>query len=291
MQLQALLRTVTGIALLAACACNKHESLVDTPVSPTPPVALLPVQPDVATVNLTHSYVHAGNTLRGVVNILAPAPGTGATVALSSNDPGATVPATVSIAPGEKTGEFTVTTLPVRDDRHLLITGRTAGRSAVAALTIFSELPLFFTYTSDADEYIVEGGGVNRLAPLHAELAATCAASEVRIEVDVPDQEAWTLIFRAPQGSPLRAGTYEGVTQIEASGGIAGMSINGRGRFCSAMSGRFIIREIDLQNDRVNRFRVSFEQQCTTGDLQGLLQGEVQVAGMPPSSSGAPCQR
>ena len=177
----------------------------------------------------------------------------------------------------------------VAEDRHLIITGRTAGRSAIAALTIFSELPLYYAYTADADEHIVEGGGVDRLAPLWAELVATCEGNEVRIDIEGPDPDTWTLIFGAPQGSPLRTGTYDAVTQHASSGGTARMSIRGRGRSCDAINGRFTVREIDLQNDRVNRFRVSFEQQCTNGDLHGWLLGEARIGST--AASGAGCQR
>src|SRR5262245_52870998 len=115
--------TLIGIAVLVLCACNRQNSLLDTPVSPTAavptPVATTPVtptqpnpfgppQPDISTVNLTHPAVHAGNSLQGVVTLYGLAPETGATVTLSSSDPAASVPATVRIAPGSRTGEFTL---------------------------------------------------------------------------------------------------------------------------------------------------------------------------------------
>jgi hypothetical protein len=268
-------------------------------VSPTPPAALPPIQAPpappapnqiVSTVNLTHSAVHAGASVRGVVNLRLPAPEGGTSIALSSSDPAAAVPATVTVPAGERKADFVVTTLPVSNDRHLTITAGAPGGSAIAVLSIWSELPNYFTWFSEADEYIGEGG-FNRLAPLYAELSATCDGNELRIEIEAPEPESWTLVFKAPAGSPLRAGTYEGVTLIAASAGNAGMSIGGRGRACSAVNGWLVIREIDLQHDRVNRFRASFAQQCTNGDLRGWLQGEVRVTGAPPASSVVSCQQ
>jgi hypothetical protein len=286
------------LALLALAACNKQASTLDTPVSPTPTVPFAPTPPpgsvspvEVATVNLAHSAVAAGASVTGVVNILGPAPAAGATVSLSSSDVAASVPATVAIAAGETSGAFTVTILPVIEDRHLVITARTAGRSAIAALSIWSALPEFFHWFSERDDVVGEGG-FSRYHPGHSEFSAVCDGNAVRIEMEAPGDDFWSLWFKAPPGEPLRTGTYEGVTQIgPANRPNATMFIKGGGRSCDEVNGRFVITELDLRDDRVNRFRASFEQQCATGDQRGWFRGEVRLANLPPSSSAAGCQR
>jgi hypothetical protein len=284
------MRRLSWILLLAASACNQRGS-IDTPVTPTPQVALPPIptfqpnQPEISTVNLVHWAVFAGDSVRGVVNLYARAQGSGATVTLASSDSAVQVPATVTVPPGEVRTEFTITTRPGSDDRQVVITAKTQTLSAKAALAVFGELPNFFWYSSDPGEF-VGAGESERLSPLYAELSAECEGNEVRIAVEAPEPDSWSLVFSAPAGLPLKTGTYEGVTSIMASGSNAKMSISGRGRACDELTGRFTIREVDVQNDRVNRFRVTFDQQCRDGG--GWLHGDARVTNMAPSGTRCP---
>jgi hypothetical protein len=285
------------VMVIAASACNQRAGTLDTPVAPTttsltppagavppppaPPISLGPLQPgDLATLNLTYSAIHAGDSQRGVVNVYrgAPpggAPAGGVTISLSANNNAVIVPATVFVAPGEVTAEFTLTTLAVQDDRQTVITASAGGRTAIAALAIFAELPVYYTYTSEADEFFLEHAAVGRVPSCCADFSVTCNANEIRVDMKGPDPDTWTLTFRASPGAPLGVGTYEGVTQ--APNGNASMVISGRDKSCRNSSGRFVIRELDLRNDRINRFRLSFEERCLDDRLQGLLRGEMRL--------------
>ena len=300
--MRTLLRGMTCVVLLAGSGCNQHERLIDSPVGPTPSSALPPggasMQPlpipstatDVATVNLQNGAVTAGASLRGVINLYGRAPAGGAAVSLTTNNNAASVPATVTVPAGEISAEFTVTTMQVSEDRQVVITARTDRRSAIAALAIWSRLPVFFSWFSEPDEFIGEGG-YNRHTPGYSEFSVQCDGNELRVTSVAPEPDSWTLRFKAPEGMPLRAGSYESASQIGVRGPNATMLISGRERSCAEVSGRFVIHEIDLQDDRVGRFYASYEQRCLNTGLSGWLRGEVRVADLPVTSSIAGCQR
>jgi hypothetical protein len=276
-------------------ACNKHTALPESPVAPTasltPQGTPAPGQPDVATVNLTHGAVTAGRSVNGVVNLYSPATGSGAQLFLSSSDGAASVPATVTVPAGETTASFTVTTQEIREFRQIVITARSSTRSAIAALTIWAELPVYFDWFSEPGDVIGEGQ-YNRLVPGIGAFSASCDGNEVRVNFDAPDHDQfWSMVFKAPSDQPLRRGTYESVSRVAADHPNATMMISERDRSCSEVIGRFTIRDIDLQGDRVNRFRVSFEQQCLNVAAPAWFIGELRVADMPPATSTARCQQ
>jgi len=267
--------------LLAASACNQRAGTLDTPVAPSttsltppsipgapPPTAPQgPVQPgQLATLNLTYSYINAGDSQRGVVNVHRGAPPEGLTVSLSVNNRSVIVPATVVVPPGEVSAEFTVTTLPVMDQQSI-ITASAGGRTAIATLTLFGELPVYYTYTSEPDEFFTEFPSVNRHSSCCADFSVTCKANEVRVDIEGPGPEPWSLTFKTPDGAPLHAGAYEGVSP----------AIRAVDKACQNRSGSFVVREIDIRNDRVNRFRLSFEHRCLDSELPGLLRGEIRL--------------
>jgi hypothetical protein len=105
-----------------------------------------------------------------------------------------------------------------------------------------------------------------------------CQGSEVHIELLSPMSGDWLLRFKAPEGEPLRAGAYEGVTAIASNRPHATMSVAGREESCTTVAGRFVIHEIDLTGDRVNRLRLSFEQRCDGNPA--TLHGELSVANL-----------
>jgi hypothetical protein len=290
-------RTLVWIACIAGLmvACNQHTALPESPVAPTasltPAGVPAPGQPDVATVNLTHGAVAAGRSVNGVVNLYAPATGTGAQLLLSSSDGAASVPATITVPAGEKTAGFTVTTEEIREFRQIVITARSSTRSALAALTIWAELPVYFDWFSDPGDVIGEGQ-FNRLVPGIGDFSASCNSNEVRVNFETPDHDQfWSMVFKAPSGQPLRRGTYESVSQVAANQPNATMMISERNRSCSEVTGRFTIRDIDVQGDRVNRFRISFEQQCLNVGPPAWFIGELRVVDMPRATSPEGCQQ
>lgn len=78
--------------------------------------------PTLSNLSITPLSVTGGSSATGTVTLTAPATGSGVAVSLSSNNAIASVPASVTVAPGAETGSFTVTTTPVTASSSALIT-------------------------------------------------------------------------------------------------------------------------------------------------------------------------
>ncbi len=85
----------------------------------------------------------------------------------------------------------------------------------------------------------------------------------------------WTLQFKAPDGTALMRGPYEGATRAAFSSPTGpGLDVSGAGRGCNTLTGRFDVREIAFDADgTVDRFAVQFEQHCEGADA--ALLGEL----------------
>lgn len=92
--------------------------------------------------------VNAGTSSTGTVTIDSPAPAGGVTVALSSNNAAATVPASVTVAAGSTTATFTINTSFVDPDLTVAITGTLNGSSKSANLLIKSTAPALVSVTA-----------------------------------------------------------------------------------------------------------------------------------------------
>jgi hypothetical protein len=121
-----------------------------------------------------------------------------------------------------------------------------------------------------------------------ATFRATCDRNAVNITIN-NGSDFWMVAFSGPNGVALRQGAFEGATRWPFNSPTPGLSISGRGRGCNTLGGRFQIHDIDLQNNRVNRFHASFVQRCDNST--GLLTGDIRVLNMAPSSSSVSCQR
>jgi hypothetical protein len=88
------------------------------------------------------------------------------------------------------------------------------------------------------------------------------------------------LDFAAPKGQPLRPGVYDNAMRAGFQDpGRPGIDINGDGRGCNVVLGRFEVREIDVTPEGgVRKLWIVFEHHCH-GALQAMY-GEVRV-GMP----------
>src|SRR5262249_25647342 len=73
----------------------------------------LPGAPTLFAMALKPSQLIGGNSIRGTVQLVMPAPAGGGVVALNSDNPAAQVPATVTIPAGNSADSFTITTSPV----------------------------------------------------------------------------------------------------------------------------------------------------------------------------------
>ena len=87
---------------------------------------------------LTPQTLPGTQTATGTLNLTLPAPAGGAVVALKSDNPAATVPATATIAAGATTTTFTVTTKAVPTTLNATVTATFAGPSQTARLEIRS---------------------------------------------------------------------------------------------------------------------------------------------------------
>jgi hypothetical protein len=276
---------IASALAIAGGACNQQVNVIDSPVAPTavPSIA-------VASVRLSTGAVTAGGSLQGTVMLTGPAASSGMNVSLEASDDAASVDPALTIPAGRNAADFTIATRAVASDRRVQITASAAGRSATGAFEVWADAPMFFTYVSEPGDF-VGGGRLGHFTPGTATFTASCDRNMVSIRVVPPGAAlTWFLSFSGPAGVPLRAGTYEGATRDPFNRETPGLSVSGESRGCNMLGGRFVIHDIDLQNNRVNRFHASYVQRCD--NQPGLLSGDVRVANMPPSSSvGVGCQR
>jgi hypothetical protein len=270
--------------VIAGAACNQQVNVFETPAGPT---AAPPAPPSVATVILSRSAVPAGGSITGTVLLTGPAPANGIDVSLSVSDDAASVDQVLNFPAGNSSREFTITTRVVPNDRQAVITASASSRSASASFQVWAEAPVFFSYFSEPGDF-VGGGRVGHFSQATAAFTAVCDRNTLNVRLIGPGTEVWSASFSGPAGVPLRPGAYEGATRAPFNRETPGLAISGQSRGCNTLGGRFVIHDIDLQNNRVNRFHASFVQRCD--NQPGLLSGELRVANMP-SSSVASCQR
>src|SRR5579859_2944122 len=92
--------------------------------------------PRIASIALSSSSIGGGASITGTISLSAPAPSTGTTVALSSNNRAAQVPATVLIPPAATSAPFSLGTAVVPNETPLTITASYNGSASVAVLTL-----------------------------------------------------------------------------------------------------------------------------------------------------------
>ena len=98
-----------------------------------------------ASVSLSPTSVLGGNPSTGTVTLSGPAPAGGAVVTLSSNNPAAQVPASVTVATGSTTATFTVTTSPVAADMSVTISGTYNSTTQNTSLTVTAPVAVLST--------------------------------------------------------------------------------------------------------------------------------------------------
>ncbi len=139
--------TVTVLAGLTSATFTVTTGSVsaETPVTITAvysgvtQTALLTVAAPIAglsSVSVSPASVLGGDISTGTVTLDFPAPAGGAVIALSSSDPAAQVPATVTVPAGQTSATFSVTSSPVSADTPVTITGGYNGVGRTALLTV-----------------------------------------------------------------------------------------------------------------------------------------------------------
>lgn len=134
-------------------------------------VTLLPVPPPgtLSSVGMFPNVVTGGTNSVGIIGLTNPAPTGGYTVTLSSNNPVATVPPSVTVPAGETTASFTVTTIPVAQTTALTIFAKAGALSALTPLTVNPAAPpppttvmLTVTATGRSGEHVTSSpAGIN----------------------------------------------------------------------------------------------------------------------------------
>jgi len=270
------------ICILSIGGCNQQVSVLETPVTPSPTAAPipLPTQPQVAGITISPGAVAGGESATGVVTLAGVASVFPVSVSLSSNNEAATVSAEAIVPAGSSIGRFGVKTRRLPDDRTVVISASTPERTVTTSFGVWTiEAPVYFNYRSDEGDFI-GGGGFGRFVPGTSTISAVCDRNEVRVRIAAPGSQVWSATFRGYGGEPLRAGVaYDVFSAGEKEYGPE-LDISGPGRACSTIDGRFFVEEIDLSNNRVNLFRAAFQQRCNGSDAG--LYGEVRVENMRP---------
>lgn len=281
--------TIGDIAIImlstvaASCGGDPGTAFPSGPAQSPTPVAepfRLQIEP---------SALMGNSPARGIVTLTLPAPATGTTVPLTSENPAVVVPALVLIPAGALTGEFSISTRSVIADTDAVIRAGSGTQSLRATLAVWAVLPQFFSFVSEPGDF-VGLGQAQRATPSTHGFRASCQDGTVSIRVE-GGSSTWSVNMAAAPGHSLSGGVYEGAVWdaiVERTG--PGMSISGEGRACPTLSGRFVVHEADLTSEgAVRRFSATFEQRCGAGTLRG----DVRVADQPtPSEVGRkPCRR
>lgn len=271
-------RTFTLVALLFAVACNKRTPVLDREVLVTAPsYAVVPPIPAVSglSIQLDPGAVWAGSTSRGVVTLNLPADGSSRLTLSATGGAVDLSPAQVVVPAGARQVSFTVTARNVTSDVNATVIASMNGLSAQANLPVWTVLPTFFSYTSDSAR--IDPGGVARFTPQNATIEAYCYRSQILGWVVPPPGSPfayWSFTFGAPDGQPLRAGTYQNASSNSRGTNLHVARIQDQTISCNP-SGRFTVHEIELapSSQEVRKFWVSFEQNClgTAGSLRGDL--------------------
>jgi hypothetical protein len=102
------------------------------------PIGLFAVIPLSAacSIELSPAAVVGDTAVTGAVKVFAPAPSAGLVIALSSSNPNARVLPQLTIAPGQSSAAFTVSTSPVSSSTRAVITAANADCSAAVGITV-----------------------------------------------------------------------------------------------------------------------------------------------------------
>lgn len=143
-------------------------------------------------------------------------------------------------------------------------------------------------FESDSGDFI--GGGAKKVWT-NVESNFTSRGTRHDLQANVSGQgDYWTLEFRAPSNGELRTGIFDNAERAPfVTGKAPGLDIDGDGRGCNTLSGRFEIKTLTWTSaGTVAEIDVLFEQHCERGasSLRGELwfTTEVNVHRTPPDA-------
>jgi hypothetical protein len=137
-------RTAVFLAILFTAACGGGADPPTGVTSPTPS-GLTPVLPPltVERLELERSSLDGGQATNATVVLSREAPAQGTVVTLSSSDPAATVPASITVPAGQGVATFQVATREVDGDTPVTITAEASGLAPrTATVSVNSQLRL-----------------------------------------------------------------------------------------------------------------------------------------------------
>jgi len=119
-----------------AVAATVNAIISGTLGSTTQTAPLTVTAPTLISVQLNPSSVVGGTSSNGTVNLSSAAPAAGLVVVLSSNSTGVTVPSSVTVAAGQTSAAFTVSTTAVAANLTAIITGTLGSNTQTATLAV-----------------------------------------------------------------------------------------------------------------------------------------------------------
>ena len=160
--------------------------------------------------------------------------------------------------------------------------------SAVAAQAQTTSLYL----QSQSGEF-VGAGATQTVGAGDATFGVSATSAAIFATVVKPDGTSWNIDLFAPMGSVIAAGTYINATRFPTAAWPA-LDVYGDGRGCESLTGRFLIRELDIDGGgAVVRFAADFEQHCEDASpgLFGALRFNSTVASLSPFDGAYPDYR
>ena len=165
-----------------------------------------PGPPEVFAIGITPNSATSGQTVRGTVGLVQPAPPGGATVFLSSSDSAAQVPPSVTIPAGNSASSFTITTGSVINATSISVTGSTSGsnttKTAWLNLGPDPNAPVVLLSVSPSVGGAQGGNSIpatlflNGNAPVGGAVvtmtSSNPAAAQVPASISIPGGQGWT---------------------------------------------------------------------------------------------------
>lgn len=256
------------LAVCVTSACGDSSPVAPSTASPGP--ALVTLDVGLGDGQVPGQGTGAAFTLTGA----APANGTLVTVS-SSNPAAATVPASVTAAPGSAAGVVPVLTHSVSSDVVVTITASAGGATRSGQMSLAAGT--FLSFSSPTGDSIGLGRSRRYGAadyPFTATIDSTLRTVSIIVSARL-STSFWHLILQAPPGEELRPGTYTNALRASFSGSQAGLDFSGFGRGCNTLSGSFVILDALYTGlPGVERFFATFTQSCDGGPP---LTGEVRI--------------
>jgi hypothetical protein len=209
----------------------------------------------------------------------------------------------ISISGGEysvNNGAYLSTASTVLNGDQIRVRGRTSslpGVSSIVTLTIGDksasqtvrsylpgEVLTGLRASSTPGDYILGGIQKMYLAPMDRITSSSNFSNGVSIGISSLDGDGFTLDLASGTGAALAVGSYEDARRFPFNDSSPGLSFSGNGRGCNQVGGRFVVREIEFNNDgSLRKFAVDFDHRC---ELNGPpLFGELRINSSIPFTS------